>query len=284
MRRPVIIDLKEKTREIRRTVLKMLAEAGSGHTGGSLSVVEIIVSLYYYKMKYDPQNPKWDMRDRFVLSKGHACPVLYAVLADRGYFPGEELMTLRKFGTRLQGHPQFGLPGIEASTGSLGQGLSISIGMALAARMDKRNIRVYCVMGDGELNEGQVWEAAASAYHYKLDNLCGIVDCNKLQIDGCCKEVMDMSPLKDKWAAFGWNTLECDGHNFEELISALDEAEKEKTRPTVILAHTIKGKGVSFIENKVEWHGIAPKKEELERALKELGGICNGLRENRLRR
>jgi len=265
------IDLKEKAKEIRRTVLKMLTEAGSGHTGGSLSVVEIIISLYCYKMKHDPKNPRWDMRDRFILSKGHACPTVYAVLADCGYFPKEELMTLRKLGSRLQGHPQYGLPGIEASTGSLGQGLSIAIGMALAARMDKKNIRVYCVMGDGELNEGQVWEAAASAHHYKLDSLCGIVDYNKLQIDGCCKDVMDMSPLKEKWAAFGWNVIECDGHNFEELMNALDGAEKEKGRPTMILANTIKGKGVSFIENKVEWHGIAPKKEELERALKELG-------------
>jgi len=264
------VDLKEKAREIRKTVLKMLTEAGSGHTGGSLSLVEIIMSLYYYKLKYDPKNPNWDMRDRFVLSKGHACPTLYAILADRGYFPKEELMTLRKFGTRLQGHPQLGLPGIEASTGSLGQGLSIAIGMALAARMDNKNIRVYCVMGDGELNEGQIWEAAASASHYNLDNLCGIVDYNKLQIDGYCKDVMDMSPLRDKWASFGWNVIECDGHNLEELMTALDGAQKNKTRPTVILAHTTKGKGVSFIENKVEWHGIAPKKEELEKALKEL--------------
>ncbi|MDD5681330.1 MAG: transketolase [Candidatus Omnitrophica bacterium] len=266
----MITDLKEKAKEIRKTVLKMLTEAGSGHTGGSLSIVEIVISLYYYKMRYNPKNPGWDMRDKLVLSKGHACPTLYAVLADRGYFPKEELMTLRKLGTRLQGHPQYGLPGIEASTGSLGQGLSISIGMALAARMDKKDTRVYCIMGDGELNEGQVWEAAVSAHHYKLGNLCGIVDHNKLQIDGCCKDVMDMSPLKDKWASFGWNVIECDGHNIEELMNALDEAEKTKARPTVILAHTIKGKGVSFIENKVEWHGIAPKKEELERALKEL--------------
>ena len=186
MQRPAITDLKEKAREIRKTVLKMLTEAGSGHTGGSLSIVEIIISLYCYKMRNDPKNPKWEMRDKFVLSKGHACPTLYAVLADRGYFPREELMTLRKFGTRLQGHPQFGLPGIEASTGSLGQGLSIAIGMALAAKMDKKDTRVYCVMGDGEQNEGQIWEAAASASHYGLNNLCGIIDYNKLQIDGRC--------------------------------------------------------------------------------------------------
>ncbi len=270
MQRPPINELNKKAKEIRKTVLKMLTEAGSGHTGGSLSVVEIIMSLYYYKMRHDPKNPGWEMRDRFVLSKGHACPTLYAILADCGYFPKEELMTLRKLGTRLQGHPQLGLPGIEASTGSLGQGLSIAIGMALAARLDKKDIRVYCVMGDGELNEGQIWEAAASAYHYKLDNLCGIVDYNKLQIDGKCIEVMDMGPLKEKWTSFGWNVLECDGHNLKELMDALDKAEKKKGQPTVILAHTVKGKGVSFVEHKVEWHGIAPKKEELDRALKEL--------------
>src|SRR3989338_6485528 len=228
MQKPSIKEHEKKAKEIRRTVLKMLTEAGSGHTGGSLSVVEIMMSLYYYKMRHDPKNPRWEMRDRFVLSKGHACPTLYAVLADCGYFPKEELMTLRKLGTRLQGHPQLGLPGIEASTGSLGQGLSIAIGMALAARLDKKDIRVYCVMGDGELNEGQIWEAAASAYHYKLDNLCGIVDHNKLQIDGKCVEVMDMGPLKEKWASFGWNVLECDGHSLKELMTALDKAEKKK--------------------------------------------------------
>lgn len=265
-----IDELNKKAKEIRRTILNMLAEAGSGHTGGSLSIVEIIISLYFYKMKHNPKSPGWEMRDRLVLSKGHACPALYAVLAECGYFPKEELMTLRKFGTRLQGHPQLGLPGIEASTGSLGQGLSIAIGMALAARLDKRPARIYCVMGDGELNEGQIWEAAASAAHYKLDNLCGIVDWNKLQIDGRCEEVMNMGHLKDKWVSFGWNVLECSGHDIKEVIDALDRAEKKKGMPTVILAHTVKGKGVSFVEHKVEWHGIAPKKEELERALKEL--------------
>ncbi|MBU4376503.1 MAG: transketolase [Candidatus Omnitrophica bacterium] len=270
MQRPSIDELNKKAKEIRRTVLKMLTEASSGHTGGSLSVVEIIISLYYCKMRHDPKNPGWQGRDRLVLSKGHACPTLYAVLAECGYFPKTELMTLRKFGTRLQGHPQLGLPGIEASTGSLGQGLSIAIGMALAARLDKKDTRVYCVMGDGELNEGQIWEAAASAAHYKLDNLCGIVDHNKLQIDGPCEEVMDMGPLKDKWASFGWNVLECDGHNIKELMDSLDSAERKKAKPTVILAHTVKGKGVSFVEHKAEWHGIAPKKEELDRALKEL--------------
>ena len=272
MQRPSIKELEKKAKEIRKTVLKMLTEAGSGHTGGSLSVVEIMMSLYYYKMRHDPKNPGWPMRERLGLSKGHACPTVYAVLADCGYFPKEELMTLRRFGTRLQGHPQLGLPGIEASTGSLGQGLSIANGMALAARLDKKDIRVYCIMGDGELNEGQVWEAAMSASHFALDSVYGIVDFNKMQIDGWCSDVMDMEPLADKWRSFGWHAIECDGHDFGELMDALDGAEKIRGKPKVILAHTIKGKGVSFIENQAKWHGIAPKKDELEKALKELDG------------
>jgi len=270
MQRPSVNELKLKAREIRKTVLKMLAEAGSGHTGGSLSIVEIIISLYYYKMKHDSARPDWDMRDKLVLSKGHGCPTLYAVLAETGYFPKDELMTLRKLGSRLQGHPQFGLPGLEASTGSLGQGLSIANGMALAARMDKKDINVYCVMGDGELNEGQIWEAVMTASHFNLDSVCGIVDFNKIQIDGWCKDIMNLEPLAEKWKSFGWHVIECDGHNFKELIDALDEADRTKGKPTVILAHTIKGKGVSFIENQVGWHGIAPKKDQLEKALKEL--------------
>ena len=248
----------------------MLSNAGSGHTGGSLSLVEILLSLYFYKMRHDPKRPKWDERDKLILSKGHGCSALYAVLAEAGYFPKNELMTFRKFGSRLQGHPQLGLPGLEASTGSLGQGLSISNGMALSARLDKKGIRVYCIMGDGELNEGQVWEAAMTAAHYRLDNVCGIVDHNKLQIDGWCKDVMDLGCLGDKWKAFGWKVIECDGHDFKEIMDVLDEAESVKGMPTVIIAHTVKGKGVSFIENVAKWHGIAPKKDELEKALKEL--------------
>jgi transketolase len=270
MGRPDINKLKAKAKEMRKTVLRMLANAGSGHTGGSLSLIEIVVSLYFYKIKHDPKRPDWDMRDRVVLSKGHGCCTLYAILAEAGYFPKEELMTFRKFGSRLQGHPQLGLPGLEASTGSLGQGLSIANGMALAGRMDKKNIRAFCIMGDGELNEGQIWEAAMTAAHYNLDSVCGIVDFNKQQIDGWCREVMNLEPLADKWKSFGWHVIECDGHNFEELMDALDEAEKIKGKPTVILAHTVKGKGVSFIENQPKWHGTAPKKDELERALKEI--------------
>ena len=273
MQRPDIEQLKQKAVDIRKTILKMLTEAESGHPGGSLSCVEIILGLYECKLRHDPTNPSREDRDRFVLSKGHACPTLYAVLAERGYFPKEELMTLRKIGSRLQGHPHHGLPGIEAATGSLGQGLSIALGMALAAKMDKKeNVRVYCVMGDGEQNEGQIWEAAMSASHYKADNLCGIIDENKLQIDGPCCEVKSLGSLKDKWAAFGWNVIEVDGHDIAAVVAAYDEAEKVKGMPTIIIADTIKGKGVSFMEDKVEWHGVAPKKDELERALRELDG------------
>ncbi|MDD5449666.1 MAG: transketolase [Candidatus Omnitrophica bacterium] len=275
MKRPNIKDLKNKAVEIRKDILTMLAAAGSGHTGGSLSIVEILIALYYYKLRHNPKDPQWPDRDRFILSKGHAAPALYAVLSELGYFPKEELLTLRKYGSRLQGHPQKGLPGIEISSGSLGQGLSIANGIALAARMDSLPTRVYCLMGDGETNEGQVWEAAMTAAHYKLDNLCAMIDFNKLQIDGFCCDVKNMEPMNKKWEAFGWNTIEVNGHELPELMRALDKAGKTKGRPTVIICCTTKGKGVSFIENKAEWHGIAPKKEELERALKELSeGIC----------
>lgn len=270
MKRPDILELKKKAIDIRKDILKMLMIAGSGHTGGSLSTVEILIALYYYKLKNDPKNPSWKERDRFLLSKGHGCPALYAVLADKGYFSKDKLWTLRKFGSQLQGHPQIGLSGIEASSGSLGQGLSIANGIALANRLDKSDARVYCLMGDGETNEGQVWEAVMTASHYKLDSVCAIIDFNGLQIDGFCCEVMDMGPYLHKWIDFGWNAIETDGHDVEKMMDALDEAEKTKGKPTVIVAHTVKGKGVSFVENKVEWHGIAPKKEEYEKAIKEL--------------
>lgn len=269
-KKPDIKQLKKKTIEIRKDILTMLEAAGSGHTGGSLSMVEILTILYHYVMRYDPKRPEWHQRDRFVLSKGHGCPALYAVLADCGYFPKKELASLRRFGTRLQGHPQKGLPGIETSSGSLGQGLSIANGMALAARMDRRDTRIYCMVGDGELNEGQAWEAVMTASHYDLDNLCTIVDYNKFCIDGPIEDVMGLEPLPDKWKSFGWHTVEVDGHSLEDLIEAFDKAKETKGKPTVIIAHTIKGKGISFIECDNKWHGIAPKKEELERALKEL--------------
>lgn len=262
--------LKKKAIEIRRDILKMLSKAGSGHTGGSLSIVEILLYLYNYRMKIDPKKPNMRERDKFILSKGHGCPALYAVLADKGFFPKEELGTLRQINSRLQGHPQIGLPGLEISSGSLGQGLSVALGMALADKMDNIDAQVYCLMGDGETNEGQVWEAAMTAAHYKLDNLCGIIDFNKLQIDGLCCEVMDLGEYKRKWESFGWYTVETDGHDFEKLDEAFKEVHEIKGKPKIVIAHTIKGKGVSFVENKVEWHGIAPKPDELERALTEL--------------
>jgi len=263
-------ELKKKAIEIRRDILVMLEKAGSGHTGGSLSMVEILLSLYYQKMDFDPERPGWRQRDKFILSKGHGCPALYAVLADQGFFPKEELGTLRKLGSRLQGHPQLGLPGLEISSGSLGQGLSIAAGFALADKMDKVDARVYCMMGDGETNEGQVWEAAATAAHYKLDNLCGIIDFNRLQIDGWCCEVKDQGEYLSKWENFGWHAVEVDGHDLEALGRVFDEMRSVKGKPQVVIAHTIKGKGVSFIENKAEWHGVAPKPDQLEKALAEL--------------
>lgn len=265
-----VTDLKKKAIHLRRDILTMLEKAGSGHTGGSLSIVEILVSLYYRQMNIDADKSSFRGRDKFVLSKGHGCPALYAVLADLGFFPREELWTLRKLGSRLQGHPQLGLPGLEISSGSLGQGLSVAVGFALGDRLDKIDATVYCLMGDGETNEGQVWEAAMTAAHYKLDNLCAIVDFNKLQIDGSCCEVKDLGEYKKKWENFGWYAVEVDGHDFDELDKAFTEVKEVKGKPQIIIAHTIKGKGVSFVENKVEWHGIAPKKDELEKALLEL--------------
>jgi len=262
--------LRKKAIDLRRDILVMLEKAGSGHTGGSLSMVEILVSLYYVIMNVDAKKRDLKGRDKFVLSKGHGCPALYAVLADLGFFPREELWTLRKIGSRLQGHPQLGLPGVEISSGSLGQGLSVAVGLAIADKMDKTGARIYCLMGDGETNEGQIWEAAMTAAHYKLDNLCGIIDFNKLQIDGMCCEVKDLGAYKEKWEHFGWHAAEVDGHDIEALDRVFTEMSGIKGRPQVVIAHTIKGKGVSFIENQVGWHGISPKKDELEKALAEL--------------
>lgn len=266
--------LEDKARLIRIAILKMLTLAGSGHTGGSLSAADIVTALYFYKMRYNPKEPLWKERDRFILSKGHAAPLLYATLSMAGYFDAQLLKTLRKIGSPLQGHPNSkSLPGIEISTGSLGQGLSVANGIALGLRLNGINSRVYCLLGDGEIQEGQVWEAAMTAAHYHLDNLCAIIDNNGLQIDGPVKEVMRIDPLPQKWGAFGWHIIEIDGHNMEEIVNAMDEAETIKGKPAVIIAHTTKGKGVSFFEGRVEYHGIAPTKEELERALKELGEI-----------
>lgn len=263
--------LEEQARQIRIEIVKMLANAGSGHTGGSLSATDIVTVLYFYKMRHNPKNPQWKERDRFILSKGHAAPVLYATLALAGYFDKSLLNSLRKLGSPLQGHPCCkNLPGVEVSTGSLGQGLSVACGMALGLRLSGINSRVYCLLGDGEIQEGQVWEAAMTASHYKIDNLCAILDHNNLQIDGRCCDVMNIKPVEDKFIAFGWNVFTIDGHNIQEIVNALDEAEKTKGKPTMIIANTVKGKGVSIFEGKVQYHGVAPTQEELEVALKEL--------------
>ena len=263
--------LVQHAKEMRREIIKMLTESGSGHTGGSLSAADIVTALYFYKLRHRPRDPGWRERDRFILSKGHAAPVLYAALALTGYFDIELLKTLRRIDSPLQGHPSSKtLEGVEVSTGSLGQGLSLANGLALGLRMDCLDSRVYCLLGDGELQEGQVWEAAMTAAHYGVDNLCAIVDNNGLQIDGLCCDVMNIEPITDKWKAFGWNVMDIDGHNMGQIVHGLDEAEKVKGRPTVIVARTVKGKGVSFFEGKAEYHGITPTREEQEKALKEL--------------
>lgn len=275
----LVKELTFRAYKLRRLVLEMLDEAGSGHPGGSLSAAEIMAVLYFYEMVYNPKDPDWENRDRFILSKGHAAPILYAALAEAGFFPEEELRTLRKFGSRLQGHPDMRkTPGVDFTTGSLGQGLSAACGMALAAKIDGRGYRVYVLMGDGELEEGQVWEAAMTARKYALDNLCVIVDFNGLQIDGSIASVMEsLEPVAEKWKAFGWHVIEVDGHNVYQLVEALDEAKRTKGIPTCIVAYTIKGKGVSFMEGVIEYHGSVLKPEETQKALKELENIMNQL-------
>ncbi len=260
-------------REWRRWILRMLTEAGSGHPGGSLSLVEIMAHLYLRRLRHDPANLGWADRDRLILSKGHGAPALYVALAHEGYFPMDELMTLRKIDGRLEGHPdKTRVPGVEASTGSLGQGLSIGIGHALAARFDKRGYRTYVVLGDGEIQEGQVWEAALFAAHHRLANLTAIVDVNRYQLDDTTKAILDVEPLDAKWTAFGWNAVAADGHDHSSLDAAFASALAETARPTVILARTVKGQGVSFMENNNDYHGVAPTKDELARALEELKG------------
>ncbi|SHM58339.1 transketolase subunit A [Caldanaerovirga acetigignens] len=264
-------ELTKAARKVRRSIIEMTAEAGSGHPGGSLSCADILVALYFHEMKVDPQNPDWPDRDRFVLSKGHAAPALYAVLAERGYFPKEELKTLRKINSILQGHPDMKkTPGVDMTTGSLGQGLSAANGMALAGKLDGKSYRVYVLLGDGELEEGQVWEAAMAAAHYKLDNLTAFVDHNGLQIDGPIVQVMSPEIIQEKFRAFGWHVIDVDGHDFEDILRAIEEAKSIKEKPTVIVAKTVKGKGVPFMENQVDWHGKAPSKEQAEEALKVL--------------
>lgn len=265
-----IKDLETKAKLIRRLIVQMIAKAGSGHPGGSLSATDLITVLFFSVLKHDPKNPKWPDRDRFHMSKGHCCPLWYAVLAETGYFPKETLMTLREFGSLLQGHPDRRTPGVEVSSGSLGQGLSVALGMSLASKVDKKDYRVYVLLGDGEIQEGNIWEAAMAASHYKCSNICAILDYNGFQIDGATGDIMNLEPIADKWRAFGWYTIGIDGHNMQQILDAYDEAKSVKDKPVIIIARTVKGKGVSFMENTVEFHGRAPTKEETERALKEL--------------
>jgi len=268
---------REKARMIRRHIVEMTAAAGSGHPGGSLSCADILAALYFDVMRLDPQDPGWEDRDRFVLSKGHAAPALYAALAERGFFDTSRLVTLRRLGSPLQGHPDCRkVPGVEASTGSLGQGLSIANGMALAGKVRGKDYRVYALLGDGECQEGQVWEAAMAAAHWRLDNLMAFVDHNGLQIDGPVDEVMSVRSLGDKFKSFGWNVLEIDGHDAAEIVFATEAAGSFKGAPTVAVARTIKGRGVSFMENQVDWHGKAPSREQAEKALQEIDGGGRG--------
>jgi len=258
-------------KRLRRHIIMMTGKAGSGHPGGSLSAAEIVTALYFRLLRHDPMNPQWSERDRFILSKGHAAPLLYAALAECGYFPLEEISTLRQLGSYLQGHCDCTVTvGVEMTAGSLGQGLSFAIGVALAGRLNSRKYRVYVLLGDGECDEGQVWEAAMAAAHYKLDNLVAIVDNNGQQIDGWNRDVMNLDPFNKKWQAFGWHVIEVDGHDFTQLIDAFEQAKPIKRQPTIIIAHTIKGKGVSFMENNPDFHGKAPTAAEVEIALKEL--------------
>jgi len=272
-REELISRLREIAADLRITDIEMLAEAGSGHPGGTLSAAEMVAALFFHKLRLRPDEPDWPGRDRFILSKGHCIPIVYAAMAKRGFFEEKELMTLRKLGTRLQGHPDRRLlPGIEASTGSLGQGLSVAAGMAVAGSMDGADWRVYCMLGDGEIQAGQVWEAAMFAPRHGLDNLTAILDHNQVQQTGKVAETMPIEPIVAKWTAFNWHVREIDGHDMTQVLDALDEAEMVTGRPTIIVSHTVKGKGVSWMELDASWHGKAPSPEEAERAIAELRG------------
>lgn len=267
------VELKEIARNIRMTVIEAVHAAGSGHPGGSLSAADIMTVLYFDEMNIDPKNPQMDERDRFVLSKGHAAPVLYAALAERGFFPKEDVLTLRKLGSKFQGHPsRYKVPGVEMSTGSLGQGISAAVGMAIADKLDKKERRVYALLGDGEIQEGIVWEAFMAASHYGLSNLTAIIDWNGLQIDGKNDDVMTVKPIDEKLKAFGWDVTVIDGHDMDEIKKAFEHARGEKNKSSAIIAKTHKGKGVSFMEDQAGWHGKAPNDEQFEQAMKELGG------------
>jgi transketolase len=265
-------ELQAIARTTRRQIIEMITAAKSGHPGGSLSAVEILVTLFFDVMNHDPANPKWPDRDHIILSKGHGCPVLYSVMAQAGYTPVDELKNLRKLGSIYQGHPDVRfIPALEASTGSLGLGLSVGIGMALGDHLDKRPSRTYVILGDGEVQEGQVWESAMFAPFHKIDNLVCIVDYNKIQLDGFVRDIMDLDPLVEKWRAFGWNVLDIDGHSIPALQDAFANAAATKGKPTCIIANTVKGKGVSFMENNPKYHGVAPTEQEMKLALQEIG-------------
>lgn len=266
-----IEDLKQMAAVIRCDIIEMVCTAGAGHPGGSLSATDIVTALYFRLMRVDPSRPRWEDRDRFILSKGHACPVWYAALAERGFFDKSHLGTLRRLGSILQGHPDMNkVPGIDMTAGSLGQGLSVGVGMALAGRLQKKDYHVWVVIGDGESQEGSIWEAAMSAAKWKLDNLTAVLDRNNLQNDYYVDDLMPIEPLADKWRAFGWNTVEIDGHDMQQIVPALEEAKAFAGAPTILIANTIKGKGVSYMENVCEWHGKAPCREEADQALEEI--------------
>ncbi|HHY63798.1 MAG TPA: transketolase [Clostridiaceae bacterium] len=272
------LQLKKTATLIRKGIITAVASAGSGHPGGSLSIADILTYLYFVEMKIDPRNPKDPDRDRLVMSKGHCTPGLYAALAHRGFFPIEDLESFRQADSYLEGHPNMNkVPGVDMSTGSLGQGIAAAVGMALAGKLDKKDYRVYAILGDGELDEGQVWEAAMAAAHYKLDNLTAIVDYNRLQIDGDITKVMNPEPIADKFAAFGWNVISINAHDFDEIEKAVNQAKEYKGKPTAIVAHSVKGKGVSYMEDQAQWHGSAPKKEQAEQALAELDEYLKSL-------
>ena len=264
--------LEEKAREVRFHIIDMIYVAQSGHPGGSLSAADIMTALYFDFLRVDPRNPRWPERDRMILSKGHTCPVLYACLAMRGYFPMETLHTLRKFESILQGHPIIKTPGVDMTTGSLGHGLSVGLGMALEGKLRRKDYRVYVMLGDGEINEGHVWEAAMAASKFKTDNLTAFVDRNRLQMDGCCDDVMPMGNIEGKFSAFGWETFHIDGHDMEAIVTAVEAARKVTGKPAVVIADTIKGKGISYMEDRFEWHGKCPSEDQYACALQEIRG------------
>lgn len=280
MEKQKLNQLKKQATLIRKHIIDEVFSASSGHPGGSLSCTDILTTLYFHEMKVDPANQKWADRDRFVLSKGHCAPALYATLAERGFFPIKDLVTFRSADSYLQGHPSLkDVPGVDMSTGSLGQGISAAVGMAMAGKVDNKDYRVYAILGDGEIEEGQVWEASMAAAHYKLDNLTAFLDHNGLQIDGKITDVMSPEVVEDKFRAFGWKVININGHDFTQIIEAIDEAKKTKGAPTIVVADTVKGKGVSFMENNASWHGSAPNKEQRDQAIAELDAYLAKLEE-----